>query len=90
MELYELIAKVGGATALCIILIRGITYLYTDIMRISEQGRKDSIKRDEELTKCFNNTVDILKGINTTLRDNNTTMRDINARLCIIERKVDV
>ena len=89
MEMYELIAKIGGATAACLILIRGIAYLYKDMMNLYAQVREDSIKRDEELTKCFNKTVTILEGINTTMRDNNATMRDINTRLCIIERKVD-
>lgn len=88
MEMYELFVKVGGATAACIILIRGITYIYKDMMNVYAQVRQDSIKRDEELTKCFNNTNTILEGINTAMKDNNSAMRDINTRLTIIEGKV--
>ena len=80
-EMISLFTKVGGATTICFILLRGIMYLYKDMMNVYSQTRLDGLKREEELTKCFENITEILKNINST-------MKDINSRLLQIEKKV--
>jgi hypothetical protein len=47
-------------------------------LKIYAQNREDSLKREAELIKCFDN-------ISEPLKDINTTMRDTNIRLTMLE-----
>ena len=76
----ELMTEFGIFAGFLIILIVVVAILYKNMLGLYAQSREDSLKREVELIKCFDN-------MSTTLKDINTTMKDTNIRLTIIEER---
>ena len=74
----KLITEVGVYATVAIILVVAVAFLCKHMLKIYAQNREDSLKREAELIKCFDN-------ISAPLRDINTTMRDTNIRLTMLE-----
>jgi len=78
----KLLTEVGVFTTIAILLVTVVAILYKNMLGLYAQSREDSLKREAELIKCFDN-------MSATLRDINTTMKDTNIRLTIVEERLN-